>query len=237
MLITAHWSASMRDRLRDYHLEFAIDPLSDSLYELLYKAESPADVDWHTLLSHTQIYKNFEFGTKTGYGTWHLNSDPRDGTPNVEIAALTMGGTDVKTTGPWGSNPYKKAHAWIHAGLIARVAQLKFIDINGSFDVSVEPTVLQNGPIFNVSTHGERAMQTNDEGQDNIPTAGYFDYSGDSNCRGDIAALDESDAHLLDNLSDAEHVCKASAAWLRSQAHSIKVSGITDFWNLDKACS
>jgi len=234
MLITGHWSVSPLKRLRDYHLEFAlIAALTDEQNHLLRAATSPDQVDFDELRKHFVTYKNFEFGTATSYGTWDMNRDPRDGTPNVEIAMLGMDGTDVVINGPWGDHPYTKAHAWMHAAIIARVAQIKGIDTGGSFDTSVEPSVLQNGPIHNISTHGERAYQTNDQGQDKIPKLGYFAYSGDSECRWDLAALDPSDAHLLGDEASALSTMLASAAWIRQQAHAIKVAGITDLWGLD----
>lgn len=224
MLVTAHWSATGPVRLKDYHIEFALTAPSDE--KLIY----PADMD--KLRKRFTIWKNVEFGTKTSYGTWHLNSDPRDGSPNIEVAAMCMGGSDVKINGPWGQWPYTWQHAWMHAAIIARVCVLKNIDVFGSFEINVEPSVLQNGPICNVSSHGERAYQTVDD-EDTVPKDGYFAYSGDGECRYDCAALDESLAKKLGDEDDAINEMHFSANWIRSQAHAFKEEGIKDFWGLD----
>jgi len=237
MIITAHWSVTAPVRLRDYHVEFAQwTPLTDEANHLLRAATSPSQVDFDELRKYFTIYKNVDFGTPTSYGTYDINRDPRDGTSDIEIAMLGMDG-DVAINGPWGDHPYTKAHAWMHCAIIARVAQIKNIDTNGSFDVDVEPSVLQNGPIHNISTHGERAYQTNDNGEDKIPKLGYFAYSGDSQCRWDLAALDPSDAHLLGSEESALPTMLASAAWIRQQAHAIKAAGISDLWGLDSSAT
>jgi len=109
---------------------------------------------------------------------------------------------------------------------------LKKIDTGGSFATDVEPSVLQNGPIFNVSTHAERALQTKNPGVPH-PELGYFIYSGDPDCRWDISVLDPSDVAKLTSATAAATAAKASAAWIRAHAHALVAAGITDFWGLD----
>ena len=241
MLITNHWSASPPVRLNAYHIEFAATEDLDAtlLHDLRAFKDNGgnafANVPWSTLLLEFTIWKNDSFTTQTDYGTWDENTDPRDGSPNIEIAAMCMVGA---TTTNWGSYPYTIAHAWMHAGIIARICALKDLDANGSFDTSVEPSVLQNGPIYVVSTHGERALQTRDYGvaggaaqsQELSDEFGYFVGSGDPDSRWDIALLDPQ--YISFSISPAN--AKASAAWLREQAHLIKSAGITDYWGLDK---
>lgn len=236
MITTEHWSATGPNRLREYHIEFALTGLLTASFKgELLRAQHPVQVDWDALRFLFAIYKNVDLGTPTDYGTWHLNHDPRDGSANIEIGALCMGGENVSVPGPWGNFPYTIAHAWMHAGITARVCALKGIDTQGSFDVSVEPSVLQNGPIYNISTHAERALQTKDPDATLRPGFGYFAYSGDGDCRWDIAALDESDAHLLADPNSAKASAIQSAAWMRRQAHEIKAAGISDMWGLDQA--
>jgi len=246
MIITDHWSVTSPKRMRDYHIEFALTGFLDKAFaDQLYGTTSATLVDWEKLKSLFTVYKNFDLGTPTGYGTWHFNTDPRDHSSNIEIAALCMGtdpatGVAASVTGPWGTWPYLKAHAWMHAGCNARAAILKKIDVAGQIPISSDPGILQNPPVWNLSTHGERAYQTQDEGQDSIPSAGYFAYSGDSQCRWDCAALDERDANMLSGLIPAEHVMQASAGWLRLQTHVIKMMDIDgsiskDMWGLDKS--
>jgi hypothetical protein len=176
------------------------------------------------------IWKNDALSATTEYGTWEMNSDPRDHSANVEVAFMGMSGA---TTQNFGAYPYTIAAAWMHAALIARVCALKNIDCNGSFDVSVEPAVLQNGPIYNVSTHGERALQTynpppNGATNDALGRSlGYFLGSGDPDSRWDIGVTDA--AYLPVTPASA----RAAAAWLRAKAHAIKVAGLTDYWGLD----
>jgi len=237
MILTCHWSVTPPTRQRDYHIEFALTGnLSSEYIASLGTVTDPSKIDWKTLKNAFTIYKNNNLTDVTTYGTWHLNSDPRDGSANVEIAALTMDGSDVTTTGSWGPNPYTFAHAWIHAGIVARVCKIKNIEANGSFNVSVEPSVLINGPIYIVSTHGERALQTNDDGEDTVPQRGYGIFSGDSSCRWDIACLDPSQNHLLNDATTAIASVHSSAAWIRNMAHLIKADAslISDLWALDQ---
>lgn len=231
MIATCHWSATDSSRLRDYHIEFGLNGvLTASQRGDLLRALHPGQVDWKALRFLFGLYKNVDLSTATDYGTWHMNHDPRDGSANVEIGALCMGGEDVHVAGPWGAHPYTIAHAWMHAGILARVCALKDIDVGGSFDA---PPGFQNGPLFNVSTHAERALQTVDGDAVLRPAFGYFAYSGDGDCRWDIAALDESDAHLLAAPQSARASAIASANWIRRQAHEIKAAGILDFWGLE----
>lgn len=230
MLLTDHWSATGPNRLRDYHIEYALTGLlTATLRAELLRAQRPGDVDWDALRFIFTIWKNDNLETPTDYGTWHMNHDPRDGSANVEIGALCMGGEDVRIDGSWGSYPFTIAHAWMAAGISARVCALKSIDTQGSFTNDN----FQNGPLFNVSTHAERALQTPDPDAVLRPGFGYFAYSGDGDCRWDLAALDYSDSHLLGTPDGARAMALQSASWIRSQAHAIKAAGIADFWKLD----
>lgn len=244
-LITDHWSATSPNRIRDYHVEFALRaPLPESLHLHLLQARTAADVNFGELKTYFDVFKNFDLGTPTSYGTYHLNHDPRgDGSSaDVEIGALCMGGEGVSTSGSWGRWPYTIAHAWMHAALNARVAALKGIDTGAAFDVSVEPSVLQSGPIHTVSTHAERALQTVDADADGKPfkrpDLGYFIGSGDPDSRWDLAVLDPT---LAGQLADAAGACTraraaaiASASWIRARTHEIKLVPILDYWGLDK---
>src|ERR1700693_2200147 len=126
MLVTAHQSATQPVRLRAYHVEFGMHdgvPQSfiDDCYRALFMAAPDVNaVDWAALRSHFDLYKNDTLTTPTDYGTWHLNHDPRDGSANIEVAALCLGGSDVAIAGPWGRWSYTAAHRLIHAAVIAR---------------------------------------------------------------------------------------------------------------------
>lgn len=235
MLVTGHWSATAPARLRDYHIEFSQTSPIDSAFKLaLRDAIALGPPDFAKLRESFTIWKNDQLGSPTDYGTWHLNHDPRDGSANIEIGALCMANA---TTQNWGRYPFTRAHAWMMAGIVARVCVLKKIDTGGSFATDVEPSVLQNGPIFNVSTHGERALQTQNPGTPENPIPhperGYFIYSGDPDCRWDLAVLDPSDVGKISVPSSAIAAATASAAWIRMHAHAIAAAGITDFWGLD----
>lgn len=238
MLVTCHWSASPPVRLRAYQVEFALTGsfTGEDFHNLRALHDSPTGytlVPWATLSSQFTIWKNDDLSSPNDYGTWDLNTDPRDGSSNIEVAAMCMDGA---TTNDFGSDPYTIAHAWMHAGIVARICQLKGIDASESFPASVGPQ-LQNGPIFTVSTHGERAYQTIDYGvpggaassQAASDEFGYFVGSGDPNSRWDIALLDP--AYIPNGVTVAN--AQASAAWIRSQAHLIKAQGITGMWGLD----
>lgn len=240
MLITNHWSVSGLNKLKDYHVEFALTGTVSSItqkqcYALVSKVDAVAlkafNVD--TLKKAFTIYKNFPFTQPTTYGTYLINNDPRDNSSNIEIAMLGMDGANVQVQGPWGSHPYTAAHAIMHAAINARVCKLKGINPIDSFPTSIEPSILQNGPIYVLSTHGERALQTNDQGDDTIPERGYFAYSGDSNCRWDIAALDELDAHHLADGHQAVLWCKQSAGILRQLTNIFFSAPIADYWGLN----
>lgn len=239
-IITCHWAVvgKMNSALNDYHVEFTDKNLSAEYNKsLLGQIENPdaKKVDWKKHIAMFSVFKNDPLTAVTGYGTWHLNSDPRNGQANIEIASLTMGGSNVQVQGPWGDNPHTISHSLMHAYLVAIVCKLKNINPLDSFSASVEPSVLQNGPIFVVSTHGERAIQTNDDGQDSIPSLGYFAYSGDSNCRWDLAALDPTKASDLSTKDGAVKSCKASAAWIRKVASELlKNNLVVDLCGLDK---
>ena len=230
-LITDHWSATGPTRINDYHVEFgAINGISTELNKQFGVITDASKIDFVHLKSLFNVWKNTPFDTATDYGTWHLNHDPRDNSPNIEIGALTMGGESVQTTGPWGNFPYTYVHSWMHAALNARVCKLKNIDPLGSFNSNS----LQHGPQYNISTHAERAYQTPNPPIDDVNHRGYAIYSGDSDLRWDIAARDVSDAHKLGNFDSALTELKANANWLRKQTKSILDLGITDFWGLDK---
>lgn len=234
MLLTCHWSATQPVRLRDYHVEFALtSPLEDLFAERIGSAIALTGADWDRLRGHFDVWKNDALTQPTDYGTWHLNHDPRDDSANIEIGALCMANA---TTQRWGRFPFTRAHAWMMAGIVARICTLKSIDIGASFGTEVAPSVLQNGPIFNVSTHAERALQTQNPGVPH-PELGYFAYSGDPDLRWDLAALDPVDAGRLGNPTSARAAAIESAAWIRAQAHAIKVAGVgaRDMWGLDAA--
>lgn len=240
MILTCHWSATGPVRLRDYHIELALTAdLPEALHADLLRAQHPGQVDFEKLRALFTIWKNDPFTVATDYGTWRLNHDPNNGEPDIEIGALCMANA---TTTNWGRYPFTIAHAWMMAGIAARICALKNIDCNGTFSADVEPSVLQNGPIAFLSTHAERAIQTYDPPDGNgggaasdtlARTFGYFLGSGDPDLRWDLTVLDVSDAHQLAT-TDARGLAKQSAAWIRRQAHEIKAAGITDYWGLDK---
>ena len=239
-IITCHWAVvpKMTTALGDYHIEFT-DKNLDKNYNtsLLYQINKPdvTKINWNNHMDMFSVFKNNPLNAVTGYGTWHLNSSPVDGSSNVEIASLTMGGSDVQVQGPWGNNPHTISHSLVHAYLVASVCKLKNINPLESFATSVEPSILQNGPIYVVSTHGERAIQTNDGGEDSMPSLGYFIFSGDSNCRWDIAALDPTEANKLSNATSAVATCKASASWVRNMASDLlKHNLVNNYYGLDK---
>lgn len=226
MLVTGHWSGTGPTRLRDYHLEYLLTGTAPDV--TLDTPPSPAQ--WAQLVNAFVVFKNDQLGIPTDYGTWHLNHDPRDQSANIEIGAMCMANA---TTQNWGKYPFTAAHAWMMAGIVARVCALKGIDTLGRFADSVEPSVLQNGPIFNVSTHAERALQTQNPGVDH-PDLGYFIYSGDPDCRWDLSVLQPSDTDKLVASFPAMTAAIASARWIRERAHAIKAAGITDYWGIDR---
>ena len=231
-LITHHWSASPPARIYDYHLEYALTgAIVPALREKLLAAQSPKDVDFVELCAQFHWWKNVDFATATDYGTWHWNHDFRDGSPNIEIGALCMGGEGVSVAGSWGTWPFTIAHAWMAVAIGARVAKLKGIDPLGSFPASGG---FQNGPLYNISTHGERALQTIDPAASLRPGFGYFAYSGDGDCRWDLSALDYSRSASLATPDGARAQAISSAAWIRKQTAATIAAGITDFWGLDR---
>lgn len=241
MLITNHWSVSSPGKLGDYHVEFALKmPFAvayiSECYALLKNPSTAKlkafNLDMHA--EHFNIWKNDALTKVTDYGTFHMNHDPRDRSANIEIAAMCMDGSDVQVEGPWGPHPYTAAHALMHAALNARVAKLKGLDPQASFSTSVEPNVLQNGPIYVLSTHGERALQTKDGTDATVPSRGYFAYSGDGNCRWDLAALDVRDAHLLAEANSAVETCRRSAMTMRIVTHLFLELPMNNMFGLDK---
>jgi hypothetical protein len=231
-IITAHWSATAPVRLHEYHIEFGVRAEVAAKQLAPFDLTMPASrIDFAALQSLFTINKNYDFSTATGYGTWKMNHDPRDHSPNIEIAAMCMGGSNVGIS-QWGTYPFTCAHAWMMAALMARVAALKKIDTGGSFDGTAFGFI--NNPIANLSTHAERALQTPSPDATVRPNLGYFLYSGDPDCRWDLAALDPSKAGVLGSADTARTSAIASASWLRSHAHDIKSAGILDFWGLDK---
>jgi hypothetical protein len=232
MIVTAHWSATSPTPLGDYHVEFyAPNGVNPAFNKFLGGITDPSHVDWHTLLNSFKIDKVYDFSTATDYGTWNMNHDPRDRSPNIEVGALCMGGEGT-TTSSWGAYPYTFAHFWMHAGIIARICKLKGIDSGGSFPA--DPSLYQNGPLYNVSTHAERALQTLDSPSANLrPSFGYFIYSGDPDSRWDISVPDASQASQLSTPESAKASALTTAALLRKYTHDILQGGITDFWGLD----
>jgi hypothetical protein len=159
MLVTCHWSATGPTRLNDYHIEFALAGAPP----ILSLGVPPTVEQWAALRGAFKIWKHDDLGQPTDYGTWHLNHDPRDRSSNIEIGALCMANA---TTQAWGNHPFTAPHVWMMAGIVARVCLLKAIDAGDCFAVAVAPGVLQNGPIYVVSTHAERALQTQNPGVD-----------------------------------------------------------------------
>jgi hypothetical protein len=235
MLITCHWSASPPVPLTDYHVEFALNrPIpSDIDAKVTHGLPlTPADVD--RLKTAFDVWKFMDFAAIPQYAVWHLNHDPRDDSVDISIAALCMGGEHVATVGPWGRWPFTRAHAYIMAAIVARIATLKQIDVYDSFPVAGSLVGrLQNGPVYVVSTHGFRAYQTPNPGVAH-PERGYFMFSGDPDMRWDLSALEVGEADALANFDSALGSAAASAAWLRDAAHRLKAAGISDFWGLEK---
>lgn len=240
MNITNHWSASPAVRLRAYHVEIALTGTLNAqflhdLRALHDQADGYKTVPWSDLTSRFVIWKNDSLSTPNDYGTWDLNTDPRDGSSNIEVASMCMGGA---TTTDFGNEPFTIAHAWLHAGVCARICVLKNLEANGSFSDSVAAQ-LQNGPIYVISTHGERAIQTVDYGvpggaassQAASDEYGYFVGSGDPDSRWDLALLDPE--YIPNGVTVAN--AKTSAAWIREQAHLIKAAGnfADGMWGLD----
>ena len=228
-VVTNHWSGSPPVRLQAYHVEIALTGVLTAgdfhFLRLLHDhPEGYLSVPWATLRNQFTIWKNDSFATATDYGTYEFNHDPRDGSPNIEVASMCMPGG---ATAFDGDSPFTIAHAWMHAAICARVCQLKGLDTVEAFPASDDP-YFQNGPIFVVSTHGERAIQTKDTAATN-PALGYFFGSGDPDSRADLFCLD---GQYYDGTVTVAQ-CKASAAWIRQQAHLIKGAGINDFWGLD----
>ena len=235
MLITNHWSVTPAGtRLGEYHVEFGLKPGTN--VAIFNKEVLTGDGGQVTsaVRGAFNIWKNVDLTTPTSYGTWNVNHDPRDQSANVEIASLCMGGEGVSVAGPWGSEPFTFAHFLMHCHLTARVCKLKGLDPLGSFASSEFPDLLQNGPIHTASTHGERAIQTIDNIKTLRPSFGYFAYSGDPDCRWDLAAPDYTMANLLATPQGAYSTCLTTAGQLRSIAAKILTAGITDMWGLDQ---
>lgn len=229
-IVTAHWSGTPAQRERAYHLEFMQrqTPLQANLLQACRDAQAPSDVPWVRMYGAFAVYKNVNFDTAMDYGCFGWNHDFRDNSPNIEVAAMCMGGphTGTRNFGEW---PYTKAHAWMHAYLIAMVCRLKGIDPLESF----KPVQgFMNGPLYSVSTHGERAYQTQNKPIDRH-NRGYGLYGDDPDCRWDLAILDPHDIDKLGSYNSARKAVTDSANWLRSMASKIKHdSGFTDHFNL-----
>ena len=234
-ILTGHWSASDPVRLKDYHVEFAQrGTLAPAMLEKCRSAKTAQDVPWIALKLSFDVWKNTNFDTPTSYGTWDWNHDFRDGSPNIEIAAMCMAEASISD---FGSYPYTKAHAWMHAAIMARIAHLKGIDPLASFD-PVQGYF--DGPIFALSTHGERAYQTVNSSVETADRGytgyrGYGMYSADPDSRWDIAVVDVLNKAALSSYETAYPSVKSSAAWLRaSAAQIIHLNLIADMWGLDQ---
>lgn len=230
MILTHHWSATSPTRIHEYHVEYALATQPTAAFrESLLRATSALQVDWLALRRLFLVWKNVDFSTPTDYGTYRMNHDPRDGSANVEIGALCMGGEGVSVAGAWGVYPFTIAHAWMAIGIGARIAALKDLDPNGSFTAPG----FQNGPLHVISTHAERAIQTRDADAVLRPNFGYFAYSGDGDCRWDLAARDYTEAGKLATPQGAYTNALKTAAWIRAMTHEAKAMGIHDLWGLD----
>jgi hypothetical protein len=234
MLITDHWSASGPNRINDYHVEFGAKAAIDPTYnKTIGSYANAASMDFAKLYSLFNVWKNVDLSTPTDYGTYMINNDPRDNSANIEVGALCMGGENVSTVGPWGQYPYTFAHAWMHAAINARICKLKGISPTGSFVSSN----FMNGPVYNISTHAERAIQTPDGPAANLrPNFGYFIFSGDPDCRWDIAVRDVSLAPKLATPDNAKIEAIASATWIRQMTAEVlaTLDAKSDMWGLDK---
>jgi hypothetical protein len=240
-IATAHWSATAPGTfLGDYHVEFYFDPADAERLSAAYRMQAyehepltaKAIADCKSVLA---LKKTTPLHQPTTYGTFHMNHDPSgdgDG-PDIEVGALCMGGEHVETTGPWGNFPYTPAHFIIHAALMARVCKIMQFDPSDYFDTGVSPHTLQHGPIFRVSTHAERAFQTINVPTPPDPSLGYFIFSGDPDCRWDIAVFEESHAATaLASSSSAVSAALQTASNLRSLTMSA-MDLIDDLWGLD----
>lgn len=232
MIITNHWSGSSNDRIKEYHVTYGtkLDSIPASLLEK-FNVASPGQVDWDLLFNLFNVWKNTDLHTPTPFGTYRMNHDPRDGSADIEVGALCMGGEYVTPTGSWGSYPFTRAHAWMAAGICARIAQICTIDCMESFTSDSEYYI--NGPFYAISTHAERAHQTVSPDAKEADR-GYDLYSGDPDCRWDLAVLCAEDNHRLGLESTYYGVASESANWIRTQAHAIKSAGIKNLWGLDK---
>lgn len=107
-----------------------------------------------------------------------------------------------------------------------RACVLKNIDRIGSFDARVKPSVLQTGPIYNFSTHGERAIQAIgcgvSRGNASIAAASTnFEYlvgSDNADLRGDVGLAAPACVRLGVTVVNA----RATAGWSRTQVELIK---------------
>ena len=163
MLITSHWSATEPPfAVSDYHVQYVqVHPLDRDFVLSLIKQE-PLKIDWVKLKSAFKIYKIMNFYEIPEYATWHINRDPRDGSPDIAMAAICMANATLRD---FGKYPFDYAHAFMMAGLAARIARIENIDVTESFGVDANPLVLQNPPIYTFSTHAERRLQTQDNGE------------------------------------------------------------------------
>lgn len=229
-IITGHWSATSPERLGDYHAEFGQrGDIPQALLATCRAAVRADQIPWSVLRQNFNVWKNTNFDTVMTYGTWDWNHDFRDGSPNIEVGALCMGGPHTGTTN-FGQWPYTKAHAWMHAGVIARIAHLKGIKPLESFEA---PAGYMNGPLYAISTHGERAYQTANPGIDD-QGRGYGLWSKDPDCRWDLDVLDFADLAKLKTYDAAYAATKASASWLRNAVADILARNLqADMWGLD----
>jgi hypothetical protein len=238
--ITHHWSGTADQRGDHYTIEIGRTATLDSQYLHDLRAawldpNGAHSVDFVLLKSKFNVWKNHDLSYVPSYDTWNWNHDPRDNTtPNICIASLCLphGATDFS-----GEEPFTIAHAWAHAYAAALVAAIKNLDCLESWP-NPSAAVYQNGPMFTISTHAERAIQTIDWGvpdggassQAASQEYGYFFGSGDPQSRADLFCLDAQWYNGTVTIAQA----KESAAHLRAHSHVIKGGLIGNKWGIDQ---
>lgn len=231
-LITGHWSGSDPNPEGAYHLEFwqRHTPIPQALIDAARNAKNAQEAPWNAIFEEFLVKKSVNFDTAMSYGTFMWNHDFRDGSPNIEIAAMCMGGPHVGTQN-WGEWPYTPAHAWMQAYLMAVVAHLKNIHPLESF---APIDGYMNGPLYSLSTHGERAYQTANPPIDTT-NRGYGLWGQDPDCRWDLLVVDANDTAKLKAYATSHQAATDQANWFRKTAADIQ--GLRDFqdhWNLSQ---